>query len=254
MLVVSPGAQPPGSRPRTSVQLLVESLRARPHQSRSARSPGLWSRAFRRREHRHRGHDARLGRRRVHRVRRARRRVQHGMAVGVGAHRRRHRRPAGRAPRGAVDQLRDQPDRVGRGDQPSSPWDSPVPPLGGHRAHRAQQGHLHLGVRRPPPGGHPDRRRDVLHRQADPLRHVRDGVPHLARDVPHSLGPAGAVVRREPPRRGDPRHRRGAHPVPGRDPRRSHRRPRGRVVLDGVAVGLRGQHDQLGGLHRPGRP
>ena len=73
------------------------------------------------------------------------------------------------------------------------------------------------------------------------------------RHVPDAVGAAGAFERREPARRRDAGHQRHQDPLPGRHPRRLHRRPRRRVVLAGGPGRLRGQHDQRRRLHRARR-
>ena len=117
------------------------------------------------------------------------------------------------------------------------------------------KGVANVDDRDPAAVGDPDRRRDDLHRRPDPLRDVRRRVPHVAGDVPDAVGAARAVVRRAPARRRDAsastssRIRYQAVILGG-----AHRRAGRRVVLDGGAGRLRGQHDELGRASSPSPP
>ena len=105
--------------PDTNItQLLVESLRlGTPDRARGHVRAVV--RALRRRQHRHRGHDAGVGRHRVHDLCAHRRRAGHRRALALrrrrGPHRRPHLPPARRAQR----QPPGEPDHLGCGHQPA---------------------------------------------------------------------------------------------------------------------------------------
>ena len=155
------------------MQLLVESLRLGTPVALGADGRPV-VRAGRRRQHRHRGHDARR------RPAPASRPTPWSATV-------RSRGPCGwrsasrsltggliaPAPRPAVGHLPRRPDHLGRGDQPAGARRHGLPALRGPRRLRDLHRRAHQHHRPAPPVRHPDRRAAAVHEQADLLRHVR---------------------------------------------------------------------------------
>ncbi len=160
-------------------------------------------------------------------------------------------------PRARDGHVQGRPDRVGRRDQPRGVGPRAVPVLrsssGRPRSRTPGQPHLNPSTSRCSRACRWGLGRAFHGLVADGDRRVPAGVPGDVLALQDAVGPAAAVMRREPRGRAVPRRARGAAALPGRAALRRARRVRGRVPGGRGRPQLERGPDAGPRVHRSGR-